>query len=89
MKEKKIAFIALPGRGGSLQVNALKTLPLPPLGRIEPSFIVKRRKTSFQIGIRIGANMHSSFFVGVLVLKASIRRSRHDHDGGLLDYCLE
>ena len=52
-------------------------------------FIVKRRKTGFQIGIRIGANMHSSFFGGILVIKGGVRRSRYDHDGGLLGYCLE
>ena len=31
----------------------------PPLERFVGSFIVKRRKTGFQIRIRIGANMHS------------------------------
>ena len=40
-----------------------KTLPsTAPLERFVGSFIVKRRKTGFQIRIRIGANMHSSFF---------------------------
>lgn len=50
------------------------------------SFIVKRRKTGFQIRIRVGANMHSSFFLGILVIEAGIRRSQHDPGGGLLGY---
>jgi len=49
----------------------------------------KRRKVGFQIGIRIGTNMHSSFFGGILVIKAGVRRSQYDRDGGLLVYCLE
>ena len=61
--ERKNSFIALPGKGGSQQGNALKTVsPPPPQKRITRSFIVKRRKTGFQIGIRIGTNMHSFFF---------------------------
>ena len=40
------------------------------------------RKTGFQIGIRIGTNMHCSFFGRILVIKAV-------HDGGLLGYCPE
>ena len=59
------------------------------LGRIAGSFIVKRRRTGFQIGIRIGADMHSSFFGGIVVIDAGVRRSWPDLDGGLLGYCLE
>ena len=33
--------------------------------------------------------MHSSFFGGILVIKAGVRRSQYVHDGGLLGYCLE
>ena len=33
--------------------------------------------------------MQSSFSGGVLVIKAGVRRSRHDPSGGLLGYCLE
>ena len=36
------------------------------------------------MGIRIGKDAHSSFFGGVVVIKADIRRSQCDHDGGLL-----
>ena len=86
-KGEKNSFIALPGKGGSHQANALKTAPTP-LGRIMGSFIVKRRKTGVQIGIRIGTNMHSSFFGGILVIKVGVRRSQPDYDGGLLVYCL-
>ena len=64
-KVEKKSFTALPGKGLSQQANALKTvLPTPPLERIARSFIVKRRKRGFQIGIRIGANVPSSFFGG-------------------------
>ena len=48
-------------------------------------FIAKRRKTGFQIGIRIGTDMHS-FFGGILVIRAGVRRSQHDPSGGLLGY---
>ena len=63
VKEEKNSLIALPGKGGSQQANALKTVPSL---RISRSFIVKRRKTGVQIGIRIGTNKHSSFFGGNL-----------------------
>ena len=33
--------------------------------------------------------MHSSFFGGILVIKAEVRKSRADGDGGLRGYCLE
>ena len=71
---EKDSFIALPGKGA----NVLKTVPPPSLklGRIAGSFPVKRRKTYFQIGIRIVADMHSPFFERLLVIKAGIRRSR-------------
>ena len=90
VKEKKIAFITLPGKGGHSKQNALKTVPSPtPLERFARHFIVKRRDTGFQIGIRIGTDMQSSFFGGILFIKAAVRRSQPDHDGGLLGYCLE
>ena len=40
------------------------------MGRIVGRFIVKRSKTGFQIGIRIGADMHSSFSGRIFVIKA-------------------
>ena len=49
----------------------------------------KRRKRGFQIRIRVGADMHSSFFWGILVIEAGTRRSWHDLGGGLLGYCLK
>ena len=47
------------------------------------------KNTGFQIGVRIGENMHSSLFRGIFVINTGVKRSRHDHDGGLLGYCLE
>ena len=88
-KGEKNSFIALPGKEGSQQANALKMVTPPHLGKDFGRFMVKRRKTGFQIGIRIGTNMHSSFFGGILVIKAGVRRSQYDHDGGLLGCCLE
>ena len=41
----------------------------PPVGRIAEGFIVKRRKTGFQMKIRIGTNVHFSFFGGNFSLK--------------------
>ena len=43
----------------------------------------------FQRGIKIGTHMHSPFLGGSLVIKVGVRRSRYEHDGGLLGYCLE
>ena len=83
-KEGKNNFTALLEKGESQQAKTVASLE-----RIARSFIVKRRKTGFQIGIRIGVNMHSSFFRGILVIKAGVRRSRYDHNGGPLGYCLE
>ena len=59
------------------------------LERIARSFTVQRRKAGFQIGIRIGINMRSFFFGGLLATKAGVRESQYDHDGNLLGYCLE
>ena len=63
-------------------------MPPPQLGRIAGSFIVLKEK-DFQTGIRIGGDMRSSFFGGILVIKADVKRSQQDHDGGLRGYCLE
>ena len=72
-KGEKNSVIALPGKGGSQQANALKTVP--PLERIVRSFIVKRR-THFQIGSQ-DWDKHAFFFLwGVLVIKAGVRRSQ-------------
>ena len=84
VKEEKKSFIALPGKEGLQQAdNALKTVP-PPLERIVRSFIVKRRKPGFQIGLRIGTNLHSSFFGGRLVVRAGVRRCSGWWSPGLL-----
>ena len=64
-KGGKNSFIDLPGKGGSRQANALKTMP-PALERTARSFIAERRKTGFCIEIRFGINKHSSFFGGIL-----------------------
>ena len=58
------------------------------IGKKCEEFYSKQEKNSFQIGIRVGTNMYS-FFGGILVIKAGVRRSRPDHDGGLLGYCLK
>ena len=87
VKEKKIAFIALPGKGGHSRLVPSRLCP--PLGRIAGSFIAKRGKMGFQRGIRVGADTHSSFFRGILVVETDIRGSLPDHDGGLLGYCLK
>ena len=60
-KEKKIALLLCQeAKGGSQKTNALKTV-LPTL-RIARSFIVKRRKTGFQRGIRDWGK-HAFFFL--------------------------
>ena len=46
--------------------------------------MAKRQKKK----IRIGANTHSSFSGGLLVIDAGVR-SLYDHGGGLLGSCLE
>ena len=87
-KEKKIAFIASPGKGGSEQANALKTVAH--LGKnCEEFYSKKEKKTGFQIGVRIGTNMHSFFLWRILAIKARVRRSQYEPGGGLLGYCLE
>ena len=73
-KGEENSFIALPGKGWEHSKLMLSRL-CPPLERIVRSFILKRRKTGFQIGIRIGTNRHSSFFGGILVIKAGVERS--------------
>ena len=88
VKEKKIACIALPGKGGHSRLMPFKDCALL-WGRIPGSLSPKRRKTGIQMRITIGANMHSSFFGGILVIEADVRRSQSDPGGGLLDYCLE
>ena len=91
--QPRLTLVLISPRGGTrakdARVSAVLRIisfvcPLPPhpLGRIVGSFIVKR-KTGFQIGIRIGADMHS-FFWGI-----RLRRSWLDYAGGLLGSCLE
>ena len=49
---------------------------MPSLGEeVQGVLESKRRKTGFQIRIRIGANMHSSFLGGILMMEAGARRS--------------
>ena len=69
-KEEKNKFYYFASNSGPEQANALKPMPLPPpLERIMRSFIVKRRKTGFHMGIRIVTSIRSSFFGGILVIK--------------------
>ena len=84
MKEKKNSFYCFARQRRPQQANALKTVPS--IGKNCGEFYRKKRQTDFQIGIRIGTNMHSSFFGGSLVVEAG---SWHDRGGGLLGYCLE
>ena len=69
------------------QANALKTVSLH-WEESAWSSIVKRRKTGFQIRSRMGANIRSSFFRGVLLMQAGVRRSQCD-PGSFLSYCPE
>ena len=72
VKEEKIAFIVLPRRRRPQQANALKIVPS--IRKCCGKFYSKKsRKTGFQIGIRIGANLHSSFFGGILVIETGIK----------------
>ena len=81
---EKIAFLALPGKGGHSRLMPKDYALL--WGRIVRGLQSKRRKTRVKIRIRVGAKMHSSFylFLGIFVTKASVRRSQHDSHGGLL-----
>lgn len=58
---------------------------MPPFGKNCGEYYSKRekKKTGFQIGIRIGTNVHF-FSGGILVMKAGVRRSPCEHDDGLL-----
>ena len=69
------------------QANALKTVPST--GKNCGALYSNKEKNRFQIGITIGVNLHSSFFGGILVIKAGLRRSWHEHGDGLLGYYLE
>ena len=42
--------------------------------------MVQKEKTGFQIRIRIGGDMHSSFFGETLAIEAGVRRSQSDAD---------
>ena len=67
------------------QANALKTVPS--FGEeLEGVLQSKRRETGFQIRIRVGKNLHSSFFQGILVIKASVRRPQRNPGGDHLGY---
>ena len=86
-ERRKNNFIALPGKGRSQQANALKTVPLFRKNRKE--FYSKREKNRFSDRNQ-DWNKHAFFFLwGILVIKAGIRKSLYDQDGGLLGYCLE
>ena len=57
----------------------------PPLGKNRGEFqSLKGEKTASQIRVRVGANTHSSFFQGILVSEAGVRRSQPAPGGGLL-----
>ena len=90
VKEEKIDFPAWPGKGG--YSRRMPSRLCPPLGSIWGTLIVKKKKkkkTGFQIGLKTGANRHSSFFGGILVIKTEVGKSRYDHESGLVSYCLE
>ena len=67
--------------------DALK--PVPSIGKNCGEFYSKKEKNRFSARNRIGADLHSSFSGGLLVIKPDIRRSWHDHDGGVLGCCLK
>ena len=48
---------------------------VPSFGKNCGEFYSKKEKNRFSIGIEMRANMHSSFFGGILVIKADVRRS--------------
>ena len=87
VKEKN-SFYCFVRQRGPQQANALKTV-LSFGEELQGVLSYKRRKTGFQVRIRTGANMHSSFFGGILVLEAGGVRSPRDPGDGLLGYCLE
>ena len=83
--EKKIAFIVCPGKGSPGRLIPLKLCCL--LGKnFRGVLYAKRRKTGFQIRIRVGENMHSSFFQGIWVIEAGVGRSQCDPGGALWGY---
>ena len=90
-KGEKNSFYCFAGQRRPQQANALKTVPPPPIETNCREFYSKKEKNRFSDWNqdRIGTNMHSSFFGGILVIKAGDRRSQPAHDGGLLGYCLE
>ena len=51
-------------------------------------FYSKKEKNRFSVR-KQDWDKRAFFFVGILVIKAGARRSRSDHDGGLLGNCLE
>ena len=87
MKGTKIAFMALLVKAGhTQQANVLKDCSLH-WGRNAGSLIVKRRKTGFQTGIRIGTNVTASFFGGILVIGVGVGVLRSQPDpSDLLGY---
>jgi len=64
VKEKKTAFIILLGKGDQSRLMPLKTVSSLGEG-LQGVLQSKRRKTGLRIRIRIGENVHSSFFGGI------------------------
>lgn len=87
VKEKKRAFVALPGEGGHSRLQALKTVP--PIGKNCGEFYGKREKTRFSDRHQDGRE-HAFFCLwGNLSHQSGARRSRPERDGGLLGCCPE
>ena len=79
-KGEKNSFITLPGKGGSEQTNALKTVS--PLRKNCKEFDSKKEKSRF-----LDRNEDwdkPSFFGGILVIKAGVRRCSQWWSSGLL-----
>ena len=74
-KGEKDSFYYFARQRGPEQANALKTVP--PTGKnCRELYSEKENKTKqnrFQLGSRIGANIHSPLFGGISVVKAGVR----------------
>ena len=86
MKEKKSLYCFARQRRPQ-PTEALETASA--MGKNGRELYGKRRKAGFQLGIRVGASMHSPSCRGLSVVKAGVRRSWPDHDGDFLGSCPE
>ena len=84
VKEKKNSFYCFARQRRPQQANALKTVPS--IGKNCREFFSKKEKNRFSYKNQDWGR-HAFFFIGgILDIKADVRRSQHDHDGGLLGY---